>query len=281
MDSKVNQLVLADGERVDLPRPAHKAATELSARLPSLITSLSHSVEVRPFLYDAMVAANTLPPNTSSLSLLNSVANAAQLGLRIGGSLGHAYIVPFRRKKGTPQEYTEATLVVGYRGFLDLAYRCGFLAGITCECVLTGETARRWTSAQGPQIEHELAWDRDCTDSTPGILAKIEAVYCLYVTREGYCDIVVVPGRELRSLAKKQGNVWDSNPVSMSYKTAIRRASKRWQTTERLSRAVQLDEQAERGESQTSTLAQLQSSIPGLTLGVLDDAEHGDAWEPR
>lgn len=279
MDPKVNQLVLADGEKINLPRPAHKAATELSARLPSLISSLSYSVEVRPFLYDAMVAANTLPPNTTAVSLLNSVANAAQLGLRIGGALGHAYIVPFRRKKGTAQEHTEAVLVIGYRGFLHLAYACGFLAGVTCECVLKGETARRWTSANGPQIEHELAWDRDCTDSTPGILAKIEAAYCLYKTREGYSDLVVVPGRELRGLAKKQGNVWDSNPVSMAYKTAIRRASKRWQTTERLSRAVQLDEQAERGESQQSTLAQLQASIPGLSLGVLGDPEHGDAWE--
>lgn len=90
--------------------------------------------------------------------------------------------------------------------------------------------------------------------------------------------MVVVAGREVRSLAKKQGSVWDSNPVSMSYKTAIRRASKRWQSTERLTRAVQLDEQADRNEPQTSTLEQLRASIPGLQIGVLDDT-HGDAWE--
>lgn len=278
MSAKTTSLVLRDGETVQLPAPAHKAAIELSSRLPTMINALSYSTETRPFLYDAMVAANSLPSNTSPLSLLKSVANAAQLGLRIGGSLGHAYIVPFRRHKGTPKEFTEAVLVIGYRGYLHLAYACDFLAGITTECVLKGENAKRWMSSTGPQIEHELAWDRDCSDTTPGILQKIEAVYCQYTTRAGYHDLVVVAGREVRSLAKKQGNVWDSNPVSMSYKTAIRRASKRWQSTERLTRAVQLDEQADRNEPQTSTLEQLRASIPGLQIGVLDDT-HGDAWE--
>lgn len=54
-------------------------------------------------------------------SLALGVLNAAQLGLEFG-PLGHAYLLPFKdNKRGT----VEATLIIGYKGFVDLAHRAG------------------------------------------------------------------------------------------------------------------------------------------------------------
>lgn len=56
------------------------------------------------------------------ISLFAACIQAGQLGLTIGGPTGEAYLLPFNNKhKGVK----EATLVPGYRGYVQLAYRSG------------------------------------------------------------------------------------------------------------------------------------------------------------
>jgi len=59
-------------------------------------------------------------------SLIRSVIQSSQLGLEIGGHLGHSYLVPYGN---------EITLIVGYRGLLALARRSGQISSISAEIV--------------------------------------------------------------------------------------------------------------------------------------------------
>lgn len=59
-------------------------------------------------------------------SFLNAIIQASHLGLEIGGTLGQAYLVPF---KG------EIKMMPGYRGLLSLARRSGEITSINAEIV--------------------------------------------------------------------------------------------------------------------------------------------------
>ena len=50
------------------------------------------------------------------VSVFDALTTCAQLGLSPSGRLGSAYLIPFNGK---------CTLVIGYKGFVDLAYRSG------------------------------------------------------------------------------------------------------------------------------------------------------------
>ena len=59
-------------------------------------------------------------------SLMNCFIGAAEVGLEPGGVLGHAYLVPYG---------DTATLIIGYRGLIELMRRTGELASIRCVVV--------------------------------------------------------------------------------------------------------------------------------------------------
>src|SRR5215475_3668701 len=67
-------------------------------------------------------------------TLAGSMAQAASLQLTFG-PLGHAYLVPFKKKDGP----TRATFILGYRGMVELAYRSGQLKRIEANLVREGD----------------------------------------------------------------------------------------------------------------------------------------------
>lgn len=68
------------------------------------------------------------------MSLLGAVMTAASLGLEPNTPLGHAYILPYNNNRKLPDgkwvTTIEAQVTVGYKGFVDLAYRSGKVVSI-------------------------------------------------------------------------------------------------------------------------------------------------------
>ena len=62
-------------------------------------------------------------------SFLGAIMQCAQLGLEPGGALGHAYLIPFDKRQKVNGRWetvsTEAQLIIGYRGMIDLAAALG------------------------------------------------------------------------------------------------------------------------------------------------------------
>lgn len=73
------------------------------------------------------------------MTLLGSMMACASFGLEPNTPLGHAYLIPFekRRKQGNEwvTERVDVNLIIGYRGFIDLARRSGNLVSIHADVV--------------------------------------------------------------------------------------------------------------------------------------------------
>ena len=253
------------------PNPKHELAAKLQdPNLIEVIGSYCNSdIEPGAFAMAAMTEINDLPADTDRRSVWNSIVNCATLGLIPGKAYGHAFFVPLMNRTYKPA-IRECNLWLGYKGYLELGYRSGWLAGITLEVVVGDEKFRRWNDRNGAQLEHEINPNRPLVIDPPTVVCS----YCQYTTTSGYSDVVTIGGNQLRALRDKQGKVWNSNFIEMALKTPIRRASKRWRQTSSLANAVRLDEQLERNETQD---ALRETVIPdGKTITFEQGASDGE-----
>lgn len=253
-----NELSVQGDEMGNLtvPAPKNKSAEMIVSLLDRMLPVIPPgSVTSRQFCVAVVSEANALSRPCSPKSVAMAAFNCAVLGLIPGSALGHAYFVPFKN---------ECTLIIGYRGFTDLAFSTGFLRDIHANVVCSGESFEHWVDRDGPQVKHAVPLDRHPQQS------NVDASYCVYHTVKGGHGLSVVPKKELMKLAGR-GNVWLSDFAAMAKKTAIRRAAKEWQITHRLGLAIELDEQAERGEQQTCPIDASQAT-PAATFGDYDEA---------
>jgi recombination protein RecT len=174
--------------------------------------------------------------------------NCAVIGLMPGSMLGHAFFVPFRNKKHDGRE--EVQVIVGYKGYLDLAMRSGFLAYAHPELILAGETFRLWNDIDGCQLEHELTPRFAGQDkSLVPDKGNIVSAYCIYRTKTGVKGVVGITRAEINKIDSGR-NVWRSDFPSMCRKSAILRARKEWRVTIDFDRAELLDAAEAREEAQ-------------------------------
>lgn len=163
-------------------------------------------------------------------SLLSCVMEASKLGLSIGGILGEAHLVPFSK---------EATLIIGYRGFVSLMRRGGSIS--TVRAVVVFEKDRfRYVEGLSPDIKHEpsLAEDR-------GALTHVYAVAKWKDSDD--CQFVVLGKQAVmkaRAVSKKQ-ELWDAHPEAYWQKTAIRRLAKLAPLEVEVAEAIERDDSRE------------------------------------
>lgn len=177
----------------------------------------------------------------SPQSFLGAMMSAATLGLEVNTPLGHAYLVPYK---------TECTLIIGYRGMMELARRSGVVRSIRAVVVREGDT---FEVVEGlhPSLEHRPSTDPGRSDKA------ITHVYAVAALADGdpvfiWMSKAEVDKRRKRSRASGSGP-WVTDFEAMAKKTAIR-ALFPWlpQSTEvaSLAAAVALDEAGERGAPQ-------------------------------
>lgn len=143
-------------------------------------------------------------------SLLASIMLSAQLGLE-PGPLGHVYLVPF---KGAVE------FIIGYRGYIDLAYRSGLVKDVSAALVYEPDefSFRKGTR---PVLDHVPADD-------PGDGAPV-AAYAVARLRSGGTVFEVIRERDwqrakARSASGQKGKgPWITDEPAMIRKTAVRR----------------------------------------------------------
>lgn len=175
----------------------------------------------------------------SQHSLLNAILEASMLGLEIGGPLGLAHLIPF---KG------EAQLIIGYQGFMDMAYRSARITNFSAHPVYEDDTFE-YAYGLNPKLYHVPSQNDD-----PGALMY---AYAVAQFKNGGFDFEVVDKRiamaaKSRSAAKnKQDSPWNTQDEwTMWVKTAIRRLAKRLPQSPELQAMANLDDRAEAGVSQ-------------------------------
>ena len=182
-------------------------------------------------------------------TLFGAVIQCAQLGLEPGGTMGHAYLIPFEnRKKGT----TDVQFIMGYRGMLDLARRSGQILSIDARDVCSND---KFTFRYGidSTIEHVPA---------EGDRGELTHIYAVAKLRDGGVQFEVLTRHQIEEIRNqsqgyktaikynKTDSPWIAHFTEMARKTAIRRLFKYLPVSIEIQRAVGLDEAGEEGISQ-------------------------------
>ena len=173
-------------------------------------------------------------------SVVASLLQACELGLSVSNTLGHCYLVPFNNtKKGIK----ECTMIIGYRGFTQLAIRSEKVNPIQTFIVYENEP---FTLSGGsfPRIEH--------TPLSPATRGdKKIGVYAVAPLKDGSSAHAFLWADEVEALKKRSragaSGPWVTDPDEMWKKTAIRRLAKMLPLSTDFQKAAVMDEYNEAG----------------------------------
>lgn len=203
-----------------------------------------------------------------AMSFLGAVIQCAQLGLEPGNALGHAYILPFDKREKVGNQWktvrTEAQVIIGYRGMIDLARRSGQIVSIDARAVYEGD---RFECALGldPKVEHIPDWQ----NANRADASKLRFVYAVAKLKDGGVQFDVMSRAEvdgIRARSKSADNgPWVTDYAAMAVKSVVRRLFKFLPVSIEMQRAVGLDEMAEQG------LSQQNASVMDADFTMVDD----------
>lgn len=215
---------------------------------------LPSDIDRNAFIAACMMEANCLADDVEPISVLKSCLRAAVIGLIPGMGEGLCHIVPFKK---------QAQLIVGYKGFKELAFQSGYLSSLYMDVVCSDDQFEHWIDTHGPQIKHVPNLDRRPSKD------NIVASYCVWATSRGGNGVMVVPRSDIDKVDKGR-DVWRSDFAAMARKTAIIRAAKVWPTHRRMALAVMSQEQLDRNEQQ---------QIPGDDIVDAEVTEPGKSFD--
>ncbi len=208
---------------------------------PQIAMAAPDHIKARRMMRMCMTVVQQNPKllDCTKASLLGAIMTSAQLGLYPDVSvLGHAYFVPFKGK---------VVFIGGYKGFIDLASRGGFVTSIQPYPVYEGDFFE-FMYGLVPDLRHkpsgESLEERELTH-----------VYCIARIRgEPVAQFIVMTKEEVdkirgRSPARDKGP-WVTDYEPMAMKTSVRRLIKYLPISSELQRAVALDEHADIGLDQ-------------------------------
>lgn len=169
-------------------------------------------------------------------SLVSCIFQAAQLGLEVDNGLGHAYLIPFGK---------QCTLIVGFKGMVDLARRSGQVSTIKAVAVHQGDHFE-YEEGLTPNLVHKPKLDNH--------KAPITHVYAVCVLRDGSRQFEVMSLGQVSDIRAKsrsgRSGPWVDHFEEMAKKTVIRRLFKMLPTSVELQRAIAIDEQQDAGVAQ-------------------------------
>ncbi|MEU8199542.1 recombinase RecT [Microbispora amethystogenes] len=201
-------------------------AQQISAMQTEFQRAMPKGAEAGQLVRDALTCLRATPKlaNCFPASVLGGLMTCAQLGLRPGvAGLGHAWLLPMWNGS---DKRLDATLIIGYRGYTELAYRHDKVVSIASRVVYSNDRFRLAYSLEGDVLEHEPYVDGPRGE--PRLyyaLAKLQGGYAL---TEPWTQADMLAHRDRYAMAKKKDGTivgpW-ADPaqfVEMARKTMIR-----------------------------------------------------------
>jgi len=218
---------------------------------PQLQAALPRHITADRMVRVAMTAIQTTPKlmACTSQSLLACVVECAALGLE-PGPLGHAYLVPYKET---------CTLIIGYRGLIDLARRSGQIVTLQAHVVYEHDDfdfSYSFGKGMSPFIRH-----------TPklGDRGKRVAVYAaaqLVGSEASFQFEVLSPedvqkAKDSSASARSSSSPWATHTDEMWRKTAVRKLAKYLPVSVEFCHVLELDHAADTGGPQPFEAVQL------------------------
>ena len=162
------------------------------------------------FIRAALTATNINPAlaKCEPASLLNACLELAQYGLMPDGR--HAHLVPYGKK---------ATLVIDYKGYVDLLYRSGRIAKLHADVVCDND-----------QFQYDRGTVTQHTIDLKNPRGEMYAAYAFAVTKDGAESAAVLTREEVDKIRSHSragsSGPWKDFYNEMAKKTALRRLVK-------------------------------------------------------
>ncbi len=170
-------------------------------------------------------------------SIVDAIGQTARLGLDIGGSLGHAFLVPYGQ---------ECQFLIGYKGLKELAYRTGKVLSIEARTVYENDFFEIEYGTNAHMIHRPTLIDqgRSIAYSAMATLENGTKVYGVLTKN----DIERIKKSARNS--SSPNSPWVTHEDEMSKKTAVRAICKmlpQFSNNDLLQEAISLDEKGEIG----------------------------------
>lgn len=204
---------------------------QIESLTPSLARAVPTGISAQRFQRVVLTELRKTPAleKCRPATVLGAVMTAAQLGLEFG-PLGHAYLVPYK---------DTCTLIVGYRGYIDLARRSGQLASIVARPVHANDEFD-YSYGTDEHLHHKPAM---------GDRGNVIAYYGVAILKDGGRVIhVMTPDdinkyRDRSASAKGASSPWNTDYDAMACKTVIRRMVPWLPMSVEAAQAIESDEQ--------------------------------------
>ncbi len=210
---------------------------------PELLKALPRHVTPDRMVRVALTSFRKSPAllNCNPQSLAAAVMECAQLGLVPDGILGHAHLIPFK---------DEATVVIGYKGYIHLAMNTGRVTAVCPNVIREGDV---WEYKEGVDrhLSHKPKPEND---------GEIIAFYSVVLFSNDQRDFRLMWKGQVDAIKKRapgsksKGGPWETDYVPMGMKTAIRQHMKYLSLSPEADRATSLDEMYDAGISQGLSL---------------------------
>jgi len=192
-------------------------------------------------------------------SVMAALYAVAQSGLTIGGPQPHVYLIP---RGGI------CTMMLGYRGAVELARRHGGLRRLHCDVIRDGDEYS-YTSGDAPSLSHSPSLDRS---------GRPLAVYAIGWLENGDKLIEVAPWSDVEIVRKKSRSpAWRDWPERMAMRLPLRRLCARLSLSEGARRVLDLSGAEESGSLYEQAHAAHRVVVEVESADVADDDAAVDA----
>jgi recombination protein RecT len=212
----------------------HPIIAKIDAKMPEIAQMLPegmHADRFRRVVVQALVRNPDLWQCTP-VSVVSAIVESAQIGLEPTGVLGRAWMLPYAG---------EAKLIVGFRGYAELAWRADRIL-VKTGAVREGDefAYQRGTDAFLRHIPALDDAEREADD------ANITNFWALYQLPDGRSEFEVMSRKaveRIRDKAKYKNPVWGQHFGEMGRKTVLRRLLKTAPLSPEVQRVLAKDEE--------------------------------------
>jgi recombination protein RecT len=206
----------------------------VQAQQPAIEAQLAGAMNSGAFVRAAISTIASSPDlqQATPSSVLGGIMLAAQLKLEIGPALGHFYLTP-RKDRG--QQI--CLPIIGYQGYIELAYRSGRIEKIETFLVREGDKFDHGANSERGRFFDWNPADYDETRPWTGVvaMAKIKGAGTVWA----YLPYSKVIDRRPKYW---ESGPWKTNPEEMARKTGIRALAPYLPKSTDLARAIEVDE---------------------------------------
>lgn len=154
-------------------------------------------------------------------SVMNCMMTLSQVGLEPDGRLAH--LIPFENRR---DNCVECTLIIDYKGLVQLALRSGLVATIHADVVCEGDIFEYSLGEVTKHVPWFLRRDADKPDE-PG---DVYAIFAMVKNKDGTTKAEVMSALEVEAIRRRsksgESGPWKTDTNEMRKKTAFKRLTK-------------------------------------------------------